>query len=301
MGRAMSVGLPEVEPTHASELEPAAAQPEQFLTIIEPRGGWSTFDFRELWRFRELLAFLIWRDVKIRYKQTAIGAAWAILQPVAVMGALTFALGRVVGVPDAAVPYWLFVLCGLVPWTFFASAVSQTGVSVVNNQNLVTKVYFPRILLPLSASGLAAVDFLVGFFVLVVAALAAGVVPGASALALPLVLAVLVLVATGLGVFLAALTVRFRDFRLVVPLILQLWMFLTPAIYDQAGRTVGPNTELVLLANPVQAIVLNFRAALFGLPFDWSGLGVAGAIGVVLFLAGGWYFRRTERAFADII
>ena len=297
----MSVGLPEVEPTHASKPEPAVAHPEPILTVIEPRGGWSTFDFRELWRFRELLAFLIWRDVKIRYKQTAIGAAWAILQPVAVMGALTFALGRVVGVPDAAVPYWLFVLCGLVPWTFFASAVSQTGVSVVNNQNLVTKVYFPRILLPLSASGLAAVDFLVGFLVLVVAALAAGVVPGASALALPLVLAVLVLVATGLGVFLAALTVRFRDFRLVVPLILQLWMFLTPAIYDQAGRTVGPNAELVLLANPVQAIVLNFRAALFGLPFDWSGLGVAGAIGVVLFLAGGWYFRRTERAFADII
>ena len=297
----MSVGLPEVEPTHASESEPAVAQSEPILTVIEPRGGWSTFDFRELWRFRELLAFLIWRDVKIRYKQTAIGAAWAILQPVAVMGALTFALGRVVGVPDAAVPYWLFVLCGLVPWTFFASAVSQTGVSVVNNQNLVTKVYFPRILLPLSASGLAAVDFLVGFLVLVVAAFAAGVVPGASALAIPLVLAVLVLVATGLGVFLAALTVRFRDFRLVVPLILQLWMFLTPAIYDQAGRTVGPNTELVLLANPVQAIVLNFRAALFGLPFDWSGLGVAGAIGVVLFLAGGWYFRRTERAFADII
>lgn len=299
----MSVGLPEAEPTHAPEPlpAPAAAHPEPPLTVIEPRGGWSSFDLRELWRFRELLLFLIWRDVKIRYKQTAIGAAWAILQPVAVMAALTFALGRVVGLPDAAIPYWLFVLCGLVPWMFFATAVSQTGVSVVNNQHLVTKVYFPRILLPLSASGLAAVDFLVGFVVLGVAAVFAGVVPGAQVLAIPLVLAVLALSAVGLGVFLAALTVRFRDFRLVVPLVLQLWMFLTPAIYDQAGRTVGPNTEIVMLANPMQAVVVNFRAALLGTPFDWAGLGIAAAIGVVLFAAGGWYFRRTERAFADMI
>ena len=299
----MSVGLPEAEPTHASEPipTPAPAHPESPLTIIEPRGGWSTFDLRELWRFRELLAFLIWRDVKVRYKQTAIGVAWAILQPVAVMGALTFAFGRVVGVPGTAIPYWLFALCGLVPWTFFASAVSQTGVSVVNNQQLVTKVYFPRILLPLSASGVAFVDFLVGFFVLAIASLAAGVQLGAQVLALPLALAVLALVAVGLGVFLAALTVRFRDFRFVVPLVLQLWMFLTPAIYDQAGRTMSPTAELVLLANPVQAVVVNFRAAVLGTPFDWAGLGVAAAIGALCFLAGGWYFRRTDRAFADII
>ncbi|HEY3788895.1 MAG TPA: ABC transporter permease [Urbifossiella sp.] len=297
----MSVGLPETEPIQASSEAPAPIHPEPILTVIEPRGGWSTFDFRELWRFRELLAFLIWRDVKIRYKQTAIGAAWAILQPVAVMGAFTFALGRVVGEPGAAVPYWLFVLCGLVPWTFFASAVSQTGVSVVNNQHLVTKVYFPRILLPLSAAGLAGVDFLVGFAVLIAAALIAGIVPGASLLALPLVLAVLALAAVGLGVFLAALTVRYRDFRLVVPLVLQLWMFLTPAIYDQSGRTQGPNTAAILLANPVQAVIVNFRAALFGMPLDWPGLGGAAAIGIVLFVAGGWYFRRTERAFADVI
>ena len=299
----MSVGLPETIPTQAPELPPAPApvHPEPILTVIESRGGWAAFDFGELWRFRELLLFLIWRDVKIRYKQTAIGASWAILQPVAVMLALTFALGRVVGVPDAATPYWLFVLCGLVPWTFFASAVSQTGVSVVNNQNLVTKIYFPRILLPLSAAGLACVDFLVGFAVLLVAAFAFGVSAGFSMLAIPLVLGVLVLVAVGLGVFLAALTVRYRDFKVVVPLVLQLWMFMTPAIYDQAGKTVGPNTEAILMANPVQALVVNFRAALLGTPFDWVGLGAAGVLGVVMFTVGGWYFRRTERAFADVI
>ncbi|MFO0804948.1 MAG: ABC transporter permease [Gemmataceae bacterium] len=297
----MSIGLTEPDAPPASPEAPVAARPEPPLTVIEARGSWSTFDFRELWRFRELLAFLIWRDVKIRYKQTAIGAAWAILQPVAVMGAFTFALGRAVGVEGAAVPYWLFVLCGLVPWTFFASAVSQTGVSVVNNQHLVTKVYFPRILLPLSAAGLAGVDFLIGFAVLIVAALAAGIVPGAELLALPLAVAVLALAAVGLGVFLAALTVRFRDFRLVVPLVLQLWMFLTPAIYDQAGRTMSPTAELILRLNPVQAVVVNFRAAVLGMPFDWPGLAVAALWGVSAFTLGAWYFRKTEKAFADII
>jgi lipopolysaccharide transport system permease protein len=299
----MSVGLPETvaEAPEAPLADAAPAPPEPPLTIIEPRSGWAAFDFRELWRYRELLVFLVWRDVKIRYKQTAIGAAWAILQPVAVMAALTFALGRVVGVPGAATPYWLFVLCGLVPWTFFASAVSQTGVSIVNNQSLVTKVYFPRILLPLSAVGLAGVDFLVGFIVLILPALAAGVALGWSMLALPLVMAVLGLVAVGLGVFLAAVTVRFRDFRVVLPLLMQVWMFLTPAIYDQSGRTVGPTTEIVLLFNPVQASITNFRAALLGTPFDWLGLIVAGLLGLLLFAGGGRYFRRTERAFADVI
>lgn len=297
----MSVGLTEPETPAASTEAREPVRPEPPLTVIEARGTWSTFDLREIWRFRELLAFLIWRDVKIRYKQTAIGAAWASLQPVAVMGAFTFALGRVVGSPDAAVPYWLFVLCGLVPWTFFASAVSQTGVSVVNNNHLVTKVYFPRILLPLSASGLAGVDFLIGFLVLLVAGLAAGVAVGPAIVALPLAVLVLALSAVGLGVGLAALTVRFRDFRLVVPLVLQLWMFLTPAIYDQAGRTMSPTAEAILLLNPVQGAVANFRAAVLGTPFDWPGLAVAALWGLIAFALGAWYFRRTEKAFADII
>ena len=297
----MSVGLSEPAAVSASPEATDAARPEQPLTVIEARGSWSAFDFRELWRFRELLAFLIWRDVKIRYKQTAIGAAWAVLQPVAVMGAFTFALGRVVGVADSAVPYWLFVLCGLVPWMFFASAVSQTGVSVVSNQHLVTKVYFPRILLPLSAAGLAGVDFVVGFIVLILAALAVGIVPGPAILALPLAVGVLAFAAVGLGVFLAAITVRYRDFRFVVPLVLQLWMFLTPAIYDQAGRTMSPEAESILMLNPVQGAVVNFRAAVLGTPFDWPGLAAAGVWGAAALLLGAWWFRRTEKAFADLI
>lgn len=298
-GADMSVGL-HPTPTGPAARPPAAAD-ELPLTVIEPRAGWRVFDLAELWRFRELLLFLVWRDVKIRYKQTAIGAAWAVLQPVAVMGALAFALGRVAGQPGAAVPYWLFVLCGLVPWTFFATAVSQGGMSVVNNQHLVTKVYFPRLLLPLSAAGLAGVDFAIGFVGLLIAAAVAGVFGGAGLLAVPLVLGVLALVAVGLGVGLAALTVTYRDFRVVVPLVLQLLMFLTPAIYDQKGVTAGGVGEAVAVLNPVNGVVLNFRAAVLGGPLDWASLGTSAAIGLVLFAAGSAYFRRVERGFADVI
>lgn len=286
--------------TEAPPREPPAP-PDPPAVVIAPRSGWAGVDLPELWRFRELLGFLVWRDVKIRYKQTAVGVAWAVLQPVAVMAVLTLALGRVAGVPDAATPYWLFVLCGLVPWTFFAGAVGQAGVSVVNNQPLVTKVYFPRLLLPLSAVGLAAADFLVGFGVLAAAAVAAGPGLGWGLLALPLSLAVLLLVAVGLGVLVAALTVAYRDFRVVMPLVLQLGLFLTPAVYDQAGMTAGPNGRAWLLLNPVNAAVANFRAAVLGGPLDWPGLAAAAAAGGLLTIVGTAYFRRAERAFADSI
>jgi lipopolysaccharide transport system permease protein len=295
----MSVGLP----TRTEPPPPPAGADDDGLpvTVIEPRAGWQVLNLRELWRFRELLLFLIWRDVKIRYKQTAIGAAWAVLQPVAVMAAFVFALARVAGAPNAAVPYWLFVLCGLVPWTFFAATVTQTGMSVVNNQHLVGKVYFPRLLLPLSAVGLAGVDFLVGFGLLVVAAAAAGFWPGWGILLVPVVAAVLALVGLGLGLIFAALTVKYRDFRVVVPLLVQLGMFLTPAIYDQAGVTGGRVAQVVHVLNPVNGAVLNFRAAVLGGAFDWSALAVSAAVGVVLFAVGAAYFRRVERGFADVI
>ena len=298
----MSVGLPAPPGlSPAQDPTPASAATEPPLTVIEPRRGWVAIDVGELWRFRELLLFLVWRDVKIRYKQTAIGAGWAVLQPVAVMAAMTFAFGRIAGSSDAATPYWLFVLSGMVLWTFVATGVSQTGVSVVNNQNLVTKVYFPRLLLPLSAIGLAGVDFLAGLVVLVVAAAAAGITPGWGLLVVPLVLAAMGLVASGLGVLIAALTVKYRDFRVIVPLVIQLWMFLTPAIYDQKGVAGGPEGRILLLANPVNAAVVNFRAAVLGGPFDWTGLAIAAAIGLVLLVVGAAYFRRVERAFADLI
>jgi lipopolysaccharide transport system permease protein len=299
-GAGMSVGLPIRTEPHSPP--PAGSDDDGLpLTVVEPRAGWRVLDLRELWRFRELLLFLIWRDVKIRYKQTAIGAAWAVLQPVAVMGAFAFALGRVAGSPGAAVPYWLFVLCGLVPWTFFAAVLTQSGRSVVNNQQLVGTVYFPRLLLPLSAAGLAGVDFLVGFGLLLVAAACVGFGPGWGVLLVPVVAGVLALLSLGLGVIFAALTVKYRDFRVVVPLLVQLGMFLTPAIYDQSGMTGGRFGQVVQVLNPVNGVIHNFRAAVLGGPFDWAALAVSGTIGLALFTAGAAYFRRVERGFADVI
>lgn len=295
----MSVGLPPARPGAVTAPAPPAADPP--VTVIEPRAGWRVVNLAELWRFRELLLFLTWRDVKVRYKQTLAGAAWAVIQPVAVMAVMALALGRVAAAADAAVPYWLFVLCGLVPWTFFAAVVNSTGQSIVANQQLVTKIYFPRLLLPLSAVGLCGLDFLIGCALLAAAAVAAGVVPGWGLLALPVVVAVLLLVAVGLGLLFAAATVRYRDFRVMLPLLLQLWLFLTPAIYLQAGVSFGLLGEVVLAANPVQGVVTNFRAAVLGTPFDWPALGLSAAVGVGLSAAGVWYFRRAERAFADVI
>jgi lipopolysaccharide transport system permease protein len=271
------------------------------ITVITSDASLGFGVLREVWRFRELLLFLVWRDVTIRYKQTVIGVFWAVLQPVAVMGVMTFALGRIAGEPGAAVPYWLFVLTGLVPWMFLSAAVSGAGLSVVSNQQLVTKVYFPRVLLPLSAAGLAGVDFLVGCGVLLVAAPVAGVGPGWHLLALPLALGSLLLVAAGLGLILAAVTVKYRDFRVVVPFLIQMWLFLTPAIYLQAGVVFGPVGQLVQTLNPAHGTIGAFRAAALGSPLDWAALGVAVAEGVLLFGVGLWYFHRVERNFADVI
>lgn len=297
----MSIGVePEAEP--ASPRDPRAGPRADDLpvTVIEPRSGWQIIDFRELWRARELLAFLVWRDIKIRYKQTAIGAAWAVLQPLAMVAGLTFALGRIAGEANAAVPYWLFVLTGMLPWLLFTGSVTQSAMSVVNNQQLVTKVYFPRLLLPLSAVGLAVIDFCVGAVVLAIGLPIAGVSLTPGMFLAPLALAVLLAASLGIGLGLSALTVRYRDFRVILPLAIQLGMFLTPGIFLQSAK-FGPLGEAILLANPVQGAVVNFRAALLGLPPDWLALGIAASEALVLLVLGAAYFRRVEKGFADVI
>lgn len=294
-----------VESAKAMGAESANAVPPRTLapmpvTVIEPRRGWRLLDLRELWRGRELLFFLVWRDIKIRYKQTIIGAAWAVFQPLAMVAGMTFALGRIAGDAQAEVPYWLFVLTGMLPWLFFTSAVTLSANSVVNNQQLITRVYFPRMLLPLSAIGLAMLDFAVGSLVLLIGLPVAEVKPTATLLLAPLPMAVLLTAALGLGLALAALTVRYRDFRVILPLVIQLGMFLTPGIFLQSAR-FGPVGETVLLLNPVQGAVVNFRAALLGLPMDWSALGIAATEAILLLLVGSAYFRRAETSFADVI
>jgi lipopolysaccharide transport system permease protein len=271
------------------------------LTVIEPRPGWHFVNLAELWRFRELLYFLVWRDVKVRYKQTALGAAWAVLQPLATMAAFALFLGRVAGAADAAIPYPLFVFAGLLPWTFFSAAVTNAGNSVVNNQHLVTKVYFPRLLVPLGSVAAAALDFLIAFGLLLVLMLVFSTMPGWGLLALPLVLLVLLGLIVGLGTLLAAVTVEYRDFRAIVPLALQMWMFATPAIFLQDLTLLGPRTRALLFLNPLHGIVVNFRAAALGGPFDLPAGGISALWAVVLLLGGCFYFRRVERGFADVI
>ncbi len=271
------------------------------VTVIERKPGWRLIDLREMWRYRELLLFLTWRDVQVRYKQTVLGAAWAILQPLATMLVFTLFLGRVAGSSQSSVPYPLFVLAGLIPWTFFSNAISTAGQSVVANQNLVTKVFFPRLIIPMGAVGAGLVDLAVSFTILLIMMLWYGVLPGWGMLMVPIILLGLVIASLGVGTLLSALTVAYRDFRHIVPFMVQLWMFATPSVYLQAEDAVGERWRLFLPLNPAYGLISNFRRAILGGPIDAYSLAVSGSVGVGLFVLGCFYFRRVERDFADII
>ena len=291
--------LPAPQESVTPAAEPADDLP---LTVIERRPSWQIVDLRELWRYHELLFFLTWRDVKVRYKQTVLGAAWAVLQPLATMIVFAVFLGRMAGISEQIEHYALFVFAGMLPWTFFANALSSAGNSVIGNNNLVTKVYFPRLIIPMSAVGAGLVDFAVAFVMLAVMILfTPGVMPGWGLLLLPLIVLLLVVAALGIGTLLAALTVAYRDFRYVVPFGVQLWMFATPCIYLNAAQVVGPRGQMALPLNPAYGLILNFRQAALGDPLDWYALAVSAAVSVALLLVGCMYYRRVERSFADII
>lgn len=286
---------------NAATIAPSEPTHEPPVTVIMRRPGWQVVDLGELWRYRELLYFLTWRDVKVRYKQTVLGAAWVILQPLATMVVFSLFLGRVAAEASSDIPYPLFVLAGLVPWTFFSNAISSAGQSVVGNQNLVTKVYFPRLFIPMGAVGAGAVDFAISFGLILVAMLAFGVVPGWGVLLVPLLALSLLVSALGVGTLLSALTVAYRDFRYVVPFMVQFWMFATPSIYLQDDSGIGPLGRALLPLNPANGLIANFRIALFGGVVDAYSLAVSGAVSLALLGAGCLYFRRVERGFADII
>jgi lipopolysaccharide transport system permease protein len=282
------------------EPPPAPAAPEPPETVIESRSGWRLPDLAELWRFRELFFILAWRDVAVRYKQTALGVAWAVIQPLATMAVFSLVLARVGGVAESVEFYPLFALAGLLPWGLFSGAVTAAGNSLVGNQGLVTKVYFPRLIIPVSAAGAPVVDFAVGLVLLALFMPFVGAAPGWSAVLLPVVFLLLVTAAVGAGTLLAALTVAYRDFRYVIPFGIQLWMFATPIIYLPA-EVLGPTTRAVLPLNPAYGLVLNFRNCVLGAPVDWYSLLVSGGVAVGLLVVGTLYFRRVERSFADVI
>jgi len=258
-------------------------------------------DLGELWRYRELLFFLTWRDVKVRYKQTVLGAAWAILQPLATMTVFSLFLGRAAGISSGPWPYPLFVLTGLIPWTFFSNAIASAGQSVVGSQNLVTKVYFPRLIIPMGAVGAGLVDLAISFGLLGAMMLWYGATPDwRIVMVLPITLGLLV-AALGIGTLLSALTVAYRDFRHVVPFLVQLWMFATPSIYMRAEEVIGPRWRPLLPLNPAYGLIANFRQAMLGGALDFTSLGISTAVGLAMLVLGCLYFRRVERDFADII
>src|SRR5438034_6107507 len=279
----------EVRPQTPAAASSAAPDPagDWPVTVLERQPGWRPFNLRELWRFRELLYFLMWRDIKVRYKQTVLGAAWALIQPLATMAVFALFLGRASGLTgDLPYSYSLFVLVGLVPWMFFANAVASAGGSIVGNQNLVTKVYFPRLISPMGAVGAGLVDLFIAFGMLLILMVCQGLWPGGGFAWVPLLLLILVVAALGVGTLLAALTVAYRDFRFVVPFMVQLWMFATPSIYMQAEHVVGERWLWLLPLNPVYGLVVNFRQAVLGGPMDFYALVVSGAVSVALLLLG---------------
>lgn len=293
----VEVGLGLAAP--AGDGQPTAALAR---TVIERVPGWRLVDLKEIWRYRELLFFLTWRDVKVRYKQTLLGAAWAILQPLATMVVFSLFFRRAAADLSSPIPYSLFVLTGLVPWIFFSNAIATAGQSVVGSQNLVTKIYFPRLSIPMSAVGGGLVDLAISLVLLLVMMVWYGIGPGASFFLAPLLLLGLVVAALGVGTLLSALTVAYRDFRYVVPFMVQLWMFATPCIYLQAGGAeTGSRLDYVMPLNPAYGLIANFRRTMLGGPIEWYSLGLSAAVALILLAAGCLYFRRVESGFADTI
>ncbi len=254
----------------------------------------------ELWQFRELVYFLAWRDVKIRYKQAALGAAWAVLQPLLTMVVFTLFFGRLAGVPSDKVPYPLFSYSALLLWTYFAGVLGQGGQSLLSNSNLITKVYFPRVALPVSIALAGLLDFVVGLSFLVILMGYYRIHPGWSLLLAPMFLAGLVLFTLGAGMFLAAMNVRYRDIKYVVPFMIQLWLFLTPVIYPTAY--LPKRLQTVMALNPLAGIIEGFRSCLFsGSSINPVLTALSLSMTVVVFVAGLSYFCRAERIFADVI
>ena len=279
---------------------------EQSLTVIERRKLWRAFDFRELGQYRELLLFFIWRDLKVRYKQTVLGVAWAVLQPLLGMLIFTIFFGRMAHVPSDGVPYPLFSYTGLLVWTFFAQGVAMAANSLINSSQLITKVYFPRMLVPAAAVIAGLVDLVVAFPFLLVLMARYHVWPGLEALLLPFIILLALCTTLGVAFWLAALNVEYRDIRYVVPFLLQMWLFITPVIYPSSiavpvlDRLGLPRWILGL--NPMTGVVEGFRWSLLGSPSIPAPEMMASIVSAVVFLmTGAIYFRSVERSFADVV
>jgi homopolymeric O-antigen transport system permease protein len=267
---------------------------------IAPSRGWFSLKLHELWEYRELLYFLIWRDIKVRYKQTALGASWAIIQPVFTMLVFSLFFGHLGKIPSDGIPYPIFSFAALVPWTFFANGLSQSSNSLVGNANLITKIYFPRLIVPLASVFSGIVDFLLAFVVLLAMMGYYGLIPTLHVLWLPLFLLLALVTSLGVGLWLSALNVEYRDVRYVVPFVTQFWLFATPIAYPSSLLSQPWRTVYGL--NPMVGVVEGFRWALLGTDTAPGPIiAVSSVAAVVTLVSGAFYFRRMEKTFADIV
>lgn len=273
--------------------------PDSPLVTIEASDSWVALDLRGLWTYRELLYFLTLRDVKVRYKQTLMGAAWAILQPLFAMLIFTLFFGKLARIPSDGIPYPLFAYAGLLPWTFFSNAINNSGNSLIASTNLITKVYFPRMIIPGAAVGAGLVDLAIAFLVLIGLMVYYGVGFSWAMLMLPVLVLLAAVLALGVGMWLSALNVKYRDVRHALPFLIQLWMFLSPVIFPSS--LVPQKWRWLFLLNPLTGIIEGFRSALFGRPFHWAALGISLAITIIVLIYSAYAFRRMERHFADLI
>lgn len=270
---------------------------------IEPPSGWWAIPFREIWEYRELLYFLVWRDIKVRYKQTAIGVAWAVLQPMLTMAVFWLFLGRLAGLPSDGLPYAVFYFAGLVPWTYFSYSLNNATNTVVNHQSLLTKVYFPRLVLPISSVLSGLVDFAIGFALLLIVTLGYHIVPGISVLWLPLLLLLAIGTALGVGLWLSALNALYRDVRYVIAFLVQFWMFASPVMYP-SSLVVNrwPRWAWLYGLNPMTGVVDGFRWALTGKGQAPGLLLLVSGLMVAIVLVGGlMFFHRMEGTMADLV
>lgn len=270
------------------------------ITRIQPKKGWVGLNFRELWKYRELLYFLIWRDLKVRYKQTALGAGWAIIQPLLTMLVFSLFFGRLARVPSDGVPYPIFAFAGLVPWTFFANAITQSSNSLIGSQHLITKVYFPRLVIPIASVLSGIIDFIIAFVVLIGMIFYYRITPGITILAIPLFFFIALITALGTGLWLSALNVEFRDVRYIVPFLAQFWLFSTPVAYPSS--LLAERWQVIYALNPMVGVVEGFRWALLQTPAPSPAVLVVSTMtSIFLLITGALYFKRMERTFADVV
>ncbi len=308
----METSVAQLEQPHGS-IEPGIASVDDgpvLATVIEPKPGWRAIDFAELWQYRELVYFLTWRDIKVRYKQTVMGAAWAVLQPLLTSAVFVVLFGVMGNMrEDTDIPYLALVFAGQMGWQFFQTAVTQSGQSLVAGANLISKVYFPRLIVPMAAVGAGLVDFAISLGVMAVILLAYSIVPPIQALLFPLLVVGVVITALGVGSLLAALTVAYRDFRYVVPFLMQIWMLATPVGYSMGTVNrmldefkIGDSwLSCYFFLNPMAGFVQGMRWCLLDEPLDPFHLGASVLSAVILLVIGTVYFRRVERRFADIV